>query len=156
MGGLEDDGNSGVIGANSKAIAGPYAAGKFAGGIHGNNRLGGNSRRDCVAFGRATGKHASKFVLGEGVATLSLKTLSGGGLPGDVVNSKLTGGPREDNTSKGAAAASGGGGGGDGYSLADVAKHTTKNDCRVVVNREVLNATSPSTLSGCRFSPRAS
>ena len=62
---------------------------------------------------------------------------------------------REDGMNKGTAAASGGGGGGDGYSLADVAKHTTKNDCRVVVNREVLNVTSPSTLSGCRFSPRA-
>ena len=70
MGGLEDDGNSGVIGANSKAIAGLDPAGKLAGGIHGNNRLGGNSLRDCVVFGRATGKHASKFVLGDGVATL--------------------------------------------------------------------------------------
>ena len=69
MGGLDDDGNSDVVGTNSKAIAGPRAAGKFAGGIHGNNRLGGNSRRDCVVFGRATGRHASKFVLGDGVAT---------------------------------------------------------------------------------------
>ena len=121
MGGLEDDGNSSVIGANGKASAGLHADRELAGGIHGNNHLCGNSPLDCVVFGRAIGKHASKFVLGDCVATLSLKTLYGGGLTGDEENSKLTGGSCEDNTSKGAAAASGGGGGGDGYSLADVA-----------------------------------
>ena len=69
-GGLEDDGNSSAIGANGKASAGLYAASVLAGGIHGNNRLGGNSPLDCGVFGRATGKHASKFVLGNGVVTL--------------------------------------------------------------------------------------
>merc|ERR1711975_200954 len=43
MGGLEIDVDSAVIGANGKAIPGLYAAGEVAGGIHGNNRLGGNS-----------------------------------------------------------------------------------------------------------------
>ena len=69
-GGLEDGGNSSATCAKGKASAGLYAASVLAGGIHGNNRLGGNSRRDCVVFGRATGKHASEFVLGDGVATL--------------------------------------------------------------------------------------
>merc|ERR1740139_2131051 len=33
------------------AIIGLYAAGEVAGGVHGNNRLGGNSLLDCVVFG---------------------------------------------------------------------------------------------------------
>merc|ERR1711920_1016988 len=32
-------------------IHGLYAAGEVAGGVHGNNRLGGNSLLDCVVFG---------------------------------------------------------------------------------------------------------
>merc|ERR1719380_502669 len=43
MGGLEVDANSLVLGEGSKPIPGLYAAGEIAGGIHGNNRLGGNS-----------------------------------------------------------------------------------------------------------------
>merc|ERR1712024_68015 len=41
MGGLEVDTNSLVVNAEGKAIKGLYAAGEVAGGIHGNNRLGG-------------------------------------------------------------------------------------------------------------------
>merc|ERR1719203_748801 len=41
----------------------------------------------------------------------------------------------------GAAAAAAGGGGGGGYTLDEGAKHTTKSDCWVVVNGEVLNVT---------------
>ena len=63
-GGLEVDWNSSVIGINSKGITSLYAAGELAGGIHGNNRLGGNSLRDCVGFGRVAGKHAAKAKLG--------------------------------------------------------------------------------------------
>ena len=34
--------------------------GEVAGGVHGNNRLGGNSLLDCVVFGRVAGKHCAK------------------------------------------------------------------------------------------------
>merc|ERR1712150_334588 len=44
MGGLEVDIDSAVISKKTgKAIPGLYAAGEVAGGIHGNDRLGGNS-----------------------------------------------------------------------------------------------------------------
>jgi succinate dehydrogenase/fumarate reductase flavoprotein subunit len=43
MGGLEIDPTSRVIGDNGKAIAGLYAGGEVAGGVHGANRLGGSS-----------------------------------------------------------------------------------------------------------------
>merc|ERR1711957_885327 len=144
MGGLEVDVNSNVIGANGKAITGLYAAGEIAGGIHGNNRLGGNSLLDCVVFGRVSGRHATNYMLGGNTKATTLKELSGGGLTGEVESSKIAGGSYEDGMNKGAGAAApaAGGGGGGGYSMDEVAKHTTKSDCWVVVNNEVLNVTS--------------
>jgi succinate dehydrogenase/fumarate reductase flavoprotein subunit len=76
MGGLEVDVNSNVLGEGSKAIPGLYAAGEIAGGIHGNNRLGGNSLLDCVVFGRVAGKHAAEYMLGNDVKKVSLKDLA--------------------------------------------------------------------------------
>merc|ERR1712217_985259 len=46
MGGLEIDCDSAVYGPNESVIPGLYAAGEVAGGVHGNNRLGGNSLLD--------------------------------------------------------------------------------------------------------------
>eukprot|EP00971_Amphidinium_carterae_P287620 5709589-Amphidinium_carterae.1 len=63
MGGLEIDEDSQCIGAKGK-IPGLYAAGEIAGGVHGNNRLGGNSLLDCVVFGRVAGKAACKYIFG--------------------------------------------------------------------------------------------
>jgi len=66
MGGLEIDTDSAVISTSTgKAIPGLYAAGEVAGGVHGNNRLGGNSLLDCVVFGRVAAKAACKYMFGE-------------------------------------------------------------------------------------------
>jgi succinate dehydrogenase/fumarate reductase flavoprotein subunit len=43
---------------------GLYASGEIAGGVHGNNRLGGNSLLDCVVLGRVAGRAASLYVAG--------------------------------------------------------------------------------------------
>merc|ERR1719262_2088537 len=96
MGGLEVDVDSAVLGPSGKAIPGLYAAGEVAGGIHGNNRLGGNSLLVCVVFGRVAGLAAAKYILGKDVKVCSLKDLSGGGLTGEVAGSKLAGGSYED------------------------------------------------------------
>eukprot|EP00448_Togula_jolla_P024662 CAMPEP_0170591762 /NCGR_PEP_ID=MMETSP0224-20130122/12574_1 /TAXON_ID=285029 /ORGANISM="Togula jolla, Strain CCCM 725" /LENGTH=1051 /DNA_ID=CAMNT_0010915643 /DNA_START=49 /DNA_END=3204 /DNA_ORIENTATION=+ len=150
MGGLEIDVNSAVVGSNGKPIPGLYAAGEVAGGVHGNNRLGGNSLLDCVVFGRVSGRHCAQYILGKDVKETSLKELSGGGLTGDVQASKFSGGSYEDGMNKAggggggaaAATAASGGGGGGGYTMEEVAKHTTKQDCWVVVNGQVLDVTS--------------
>merc|ERR1711971_242655 len=66
MGGLEVDIDSAVLDTKTgKAIPGLYAAGEVAGGIHGNNRLGGNSLLDCVVFGRVSAKAACKYMFGD-------------------------------------------------------------------------------------------
>ncbi len=43
------------------AVPGLFAAGEVAGGIHGANRLMGNSLLDIVVFGRIAGKYAAEF-----------------------------------------------------------------------------------------------
>jgi len=64
MGGLEIDTESRCIADDRTPIPGLYAAGEVAGGVHGNNRLGGSSLLDCVAFGRVAGRTASKYIAG--------------------------------------------------------------------------------------------
>merc|ERR1712013_982177 len=64
MGGLEIDVDGAVLGEGGAVIPGLYAAGEVAGGVHGNNRLGGNSLLDCVVFGRVSAKAACKHIFG--------------------------------------------------------------------------------------------
>jgi succinate dehydrogenase / fumarate reductase flavoprotein subunit len=56
MGGLRVDAETGRT-----AVAGLYAAGEVAGGMHGANRLGGNSLSDLLVFGARTGGAAASF-----------------------------------------------------------------------------------------------
>merc|ERR1712232_1150573 len=63
MGGLQTTVDGECI-KGGKALPGLYVAGEAAGGVHGNNRLGGNSPLDCVVFGRVAGRAASKYIFG--------------------------------------------------------------------------------------------
>ena len=58
MGGIKINRNAEVINNNNKVINGLYAAGEVTGGIHGENRLGGNSLLECVVFGRKAARSA--------------------------------------------------------------------------------------------------
>merc|ERR1719359_2540155 len=64
MGGLQTTSDGECIQAG-RAMPGLYVAGEAAGGVHGNNRLGGNSLLDCVVFGRVAGRAASKYTFGD-------------------------------------------------------------------------------------------
>ena len=57
MGGVEVDADTGESG-----VTGLYAAGEVAGGMHGSNRLGGNSLSDLLVFGRRAGLNAAYSV----------------------------------------------------------------------------------------------
>jgi hypothetical protein len=64
MGGVEANEHSEVLMGKTKAvIAGLFAAGEVMGGVHGKNRLGGNSLLDCVVYGRVAGRTAAKYLL---------------------------------------------------------------------------------------------
>merc|ERR1712151_502936 len=62
MGGMKIDPDAQAMGADDKIIQGLYGTGEAAGGIHGNNRLGGNSLLDCVVYGRVSGRSAARFL----------------------------------------------------------------------------------------------
>ncbi|MFE6482778.1 fumarate reductase/succinate dehydrogenase flavoprotein subunit [Streptomyces sp. NPDC057757] len=53
--------------AAARGVPGLFAAGEVAGGMHGSNRLGGNSLSDLLVFGRRAGLHAARYAaeLGE-------------------------------------------------------------------------------------------
>merc|ERR1712159_512513 len=75
MGGLEVTADAEVVSARG-VIPGLYAAGEIAGGVHGNNRLGGNSLLDCVVFGRVAAQHCAKYMLGDAIKNVDLKSLT--------------------------------------------------------------------------------
>jgi fumarate reductase flavoprotein subunit len=62
MGGLKINTDSQVIAKDGKPIAGFFAAGEVTGGVHGTNRLGGNSISETITFGRIAGANAAKLV----------------------------------------------------------------------------------------------
>jgi succinate dehydrogenase / fumarate reductase flavoprotein subunit len=47
-------------------VKGLFAAGECAAGMHGSNRLGGNSLSDLLVFGRIAGLHAAKYAKATG------------------------------------------------------------------------------------------
>jgi succinate dehydrogenase / fumarate reductase flavoprotein subunit len=48
----------------ASTVPGLYAAGEVAGGMHGANRLGGNSLSDLLVFGKRAGEHAAAYAGG--------------------------------------------------------------------------------------------
>jgi succinate dehydrogenase / fumarate reductase flavoprotein subunit len=50
--------------AAARGVPGLFAAGEVAGGMHGSNRLGGNSLSDLLVFGRRAGWHAAEYTAG--------------------------------------------------------------------------------------------
>jgi succinate dehydrogenase / fumarate reductase, flavoprotein subunit len=61
MGGIRVDGDS-----QMSNVPGLFAAGEAAAGLHGANRLGGNSLSDLVVFGRRAGRYAAEFAKNNG------------------------------------------------------------------------------------------
>jgi succinate dehydrogenase / fumarate reductase flavoprotein subunit len=57
MGGIEVDPDTGAA-----TVPGLFAAGECSGGMHGSNRLGGNSLSDLLVFGRRAGLGAATYV----------------------------------------------------------------------------------------------
>src|SRR5499426_3881967 len=59
MGGVRVDADTAAT-----RVPGLFAAGEVAGGMHGSNRLGGNSLSDLIVFGRRAGLYAAEYVKG--------------------------------------------------------------------------------------------
>jgi succinate dehydrogenase / fumarate reductase, flavoprotein subunit len=59
MGGIEVDPDT-----QAATVPGLFAAGEVSGGMHGSNRLGGNSLSDLLVFGKRAGESAASYVAG--------------------------------------------------------------------------------------------
>jgi fumarate reductase flavoprotein subunit len=61
MGGVLINERTQALGRDGKPIPGLYAAGEVTGGVHGANRLGGNSTVETIVFGRIAGREAAQY-----------------------------------------------------------------------------------------------
>lgn len=148
MGGLEIDAESRVLGAGAKPIPGLFAAGEVAGGVHGANRLGGSSLLGCVVFGRVSGDSASAYLLqqtaavaGQGGRAAERLGAVAGHVGGKSEPATKDAQEEKKASSSGAPQKKAG-----AYTMEDVAKHNKKDDCWVVVDGQVLDVTSVSTI----------
>ncbi len=66
MGGVRVDGDS-----QMSTVPGLFAAGEVAAGLHGANRLGGNSLSDLLVFGKRAGRYAAAFALTNGAVIVN-------------------------------------------------------------------------------------
>ena len=78
MGGVEVDPDTG---AAFGRVEGLFAAGEVSGGMHGSNRLGGNSLSDLLVFGKRAGEHAAAYAdaLGKRPKVSTARRRGGGG-----------------------------------------------------------------------------
>ncbi len=72
MGGVRVDGDT-----QMSTLPGLFAAGEAAAGLHGANRLGGNSLSDLVVFGRRAGQFAAEFAKQNGDAAVDDAQIQG-------------------------------------------------------------------------------
>ncbi|GAB2023517.1 flavocytochrome c [Pseudolactococcus yaeyamensis] len=62
MGGVKINPETQVLKKDGAIIEGLYAAGEVTGGLHGDNRIGGNAVADIIVFGRQAGTQAAVYV----------------------------------------------------------------------------------------------
>lgn len=73
MGGVRVDGDT-----QMSTVPGLFAAGECAGGLHGANRLGGNSLSDLLVFGKRAGEYAAKYAKEHGAGQVHQDQLEAG------------------------------------------------------------------------------
>ncbi|SMS15467.1 flavocytochrome c [Levilactobacillus zymae] len=62
MGGIKINAQTQVLKEDGTTLSGLFAAGEVAGGLHGNNRIGGNSIAETVVFGRQAGEQVYTYL----------------------------------------------------------------------------------------------
>lgn len=112
MGGLKIDTEGNVMREDGTTISGLHAVGEVTGGVHGVNRLGGNSLLECTVFGTIVGQ---KVPIKKGTSLVSISS------------------PVEEETSHIEPLAE--------ITLAELSKHNTEDDIWVAINDVVYDFT---------------
>ncbi|GMI06458.1 hypothetical protein TrVE_jg1428 [Triparma verrucosa] len=134
MGGLKIDTEGNVLGEGGEVLDGLWAAGEVAGGVHGGNRLGGNSLLECTVYGRRVGGRVEVRGKGESSVVASGIGIGVGGV--------------EQNDSFGVGGVGGvgvgeGGVGGASRKIVkeELGRHTEKEDCWIGIHGKVYDLT---------------
>jgi len=117
MGGITIDKDGNVLDENGLPIGGLHAAGEVTGGVHGDNRLGGNSLLECTVYGTIVGKKIpiqSKSISATQIVPPSLSN----GLPIEEEPPQLRDIPMDELT-----------------------KHNSESDCWVAIHGKVYDLT---------------
>jgi len=171
MGGVEIDDQSRVlIDDGKRPLDGLWACGELGGGVHGTNRLGGSALLGCVVYGRVAGSGAANYLLqnllkgGAGSPQSRLQQISlhiDPSRPGRITVDWNSGASSSSKQPEGQVATSAvqneSAAPSDAgkvkkpakklevpdkeFSLQDIAKHNSKDDCWVAVNGMALNVT---------------
>ena len=116
MGGITIDTEGHVLDTERRVIPGFYAAGEVTGGVHGDNRLAGNSLLECTVFGSLVGRN---LPLQERLPADSMKNPTASSTTTSTSESKTR-----------------------VVSLEELGQHNTEEDCWVAIHGVVYDLTS--------------
>lgn len=152
MGGLRTNSKAEVLDKKGNPIQGLWVTGEACGGIHGKNRMGGNSLLDCVVWGRLSGSSACAYQLkqsGKEISDKRIQTLLRHlnikvdeqtkqitmAIPLTTESNKTM--PTINHTPKKVKIIEQ-----KEFTVEQVSQHATESDCWIIVNGQVINTTS--------------
>ena len=96
MGGLKINNKGEVLNTKNESINGLFGAGEVTGGVHGGNRLGGNSLAECGVYGRISADSAVDYISNKAnsseIIPIIYKSSSSGGIgAGGIVGIVIAG-----------------------------------------------------------------
>lgn len=119
MGGVAIDKEGNVLNSQGEIIPGLHAAGEVSGGVHGVNRLGGNSLLECTVYGTIVGQKLPIYS-----TTPTISSASSNSSPTESSDDNSTTHPKKRS-----------------ITTAELQRHNTPEDCWVAIHGVVYDLT---------------